>query len=244
MAASLSRRCSRRPHRGLYTTGLGLAPPSQRPLYRGLLYVGKTGQYELQSPLTSSAVVCPVNHISMLCSCCTSQRHIWEKSNSSDCVRERQRQLKGDTVTLQTVRRRPLLAWPVATEMESCLELRSVKITGKPMWSCLGRANGKPERRMYPWPIRPPEPSSCSDTPTRRLAHYLVGVVHQGAIITVISHAVAVGVSLVSIVHIGTIVSLIEDICRHPKGTQGNVLSLEQHVAFLITSNNLQPSFY
>lgn len=97
---------------------------------------------------------------------------------------------------------------------------------------------------MYPWPIRPPEPSSCSDTPTRRLAHYLVGVVHQGAIITVISHAVAVGVSLVSIVHIGTIVSLIEDICRHPKGTQGNVLSLEQHVAFLITSNNLQPSFY
>lgn len=85
-----------------------------------------------------------------------------------------------------------------------------------------------PETPVLPLLARPPEshehttvygdetprPHAARDTAGQsRDQLYLVGVVHQGAVVTVIAHAVPVRVSLVSVVHVRTVVPLVEDIC-------------------------------
>lgn len=62
-----------------------------------------------------------------------------------------------------------------------------------------------------------PRPPLLADALIGRPARYLVGVVHQRAVVTVVAHAVPVGVPLVRVVDVGTVVSLVEDIC----GVQG-----------------------
>lgn len=50
---------------------------------------------------------------------------------------------------------------------------------------------------------------------TRGLVHrprYLFRVVHQRAVVTVVSHTVTIGVPLVSVVDVRTVVSLVKDI--------------------------------
>lgn len=59
----------------------------------------------------------------------------------------------------------------------------------------------------------PGPPAHRQPSPT-----HLIGVVHQGAVVAVVAHAVAVRVSLVRVVDVGTIVPLIEDICRGSRG--------------------------
>ena len=59
----------------------------------------------------------------------------------------------------------------------------------------------------------PPLPADAQSPPAR----YLVGVVHQRAVITVVTHAVPVSVPLVGVVDVGAVVSLVEDTC----GVQG-----------------------
>lgn len=79
----------------------------------------------------------------------------------------------------------------------------------------MGSANGNPRRCLC---LADPQARPLlTDSLTGRLMDYLVGVVHQGAVVTVVAHAVAVGVSLVRVVDVGTIVALVEDICRYSK---------------------------
>lgn len=77
--------------------------------------------------------------------------------------------------------------------------------------------------------------------PGRSPIPYLVGVVHQGAVVAVVAHTVPVGVPLVGVVDVGTVVSLVEDIC----GMQGDqsTRGLEKVTALLTALDNAQPNF-
>lgn len=58
---------------------------------------------------------------------------------------------------------------------------------------------------------------------TQRMDHeisYLVRVVHQRAVVAVVAHAVPVRVSLVSVVHVRTVVPLVEDVCGQSRERQ------------------------
>ena len=57
-------------------------------------------------------------------------------------------------------------------------------------------------------------PFLLTHTPIVHLINYLIRVVHQGTVVAVIAHAIPVCVSLVGVVDVGTIVPLVEDVCR------------------------------